>query len=214
MKAFAIILCTLLLALVACSTPTQVPSDAVPEAPSTPETTSGGLPTDRAPTENELQEMFFTDCDDVADPLVLADALPSSFEGLGLVGDVIAERTDYPDMTGTIRPQSNAGKTLTANDEYYVALSVADMCGLNTFKASINGMVEGESPYGMTRAVNFNGYPGFITTAPGDVRYFVDVLVGDRVSVHIDADVLFGEANTEALAREIDYASIERAIPS
>lgn len=208
MKAFAIILCVLSLALVACSSPT--PSVA---APSAPEAESGGLPNARAPTDAEVEEMFFTDCDDVADPLILASTLPSSFEGLSLSGDVMAERTDYPDMTGTIRPQSNAGKTLTANDDYYVVLSVADMCGMNPFKASINGMTEGESLYGVTRAVDFNGYPGFITTAPGEVRYFVDVLVGDRVSVHIDADVLFGEANTEALAREIDYASIERAIP-
>ena len=205
MKAFVLILCVLSLGLVACSSPTPAGQDAVQnDAPS-------GAPLSM-PAES-VDDMFNTVCEEVADPQVLVDALPSEFAGLGVVGEVIAERDEMPMMDGQVQLSSLALKTLTVNDEYYVTLTAQDNCGFTLIKAGFKQTVPGVSDYGSVRALTISGNPAFLTKDTDRGAYALEVLVQNRLLVKVDADPEFGEANTLAIADKIDFNAIERAIP-
>ncbi len=200
------------LAVVACSTPAQnlqspsleTPANSELDAPVT-ERVSG--------INNEAAHMLTTQCNAVTDPEIIYDAFPSSFEGMNAVGDKIVDMARSTNEDGTIERGSNSVKTLTANDEYYLTFAGTDACGLNIAKGSYKQLVVGNYDWGYVKQVSVKGYNGLIVHDNERGNYALDFLLNDRLLVELTVDGPLGEADILRAAQQVNFESIERAIP-
>jgi hypothetical protein len=186
----------ILLLLTACTAPAQEQIRAMEQA------------APNVPAVNNPDTRFTSQCEESVDPQVMLDAFPESFESYVQVGETIAERSELPTPDG-MTLQSSALRTLTINDDVYIAFSGADSCGFNTNLAQMQIMTPFDNEDGWVRRVTVDGRQAWMDHDTRSGMSNVYVLLKERALIVTNGD---NEDDVLQAAGAVDYDSIEAAM--